>query len=125
MLTESDYLELLQKEPEEVFFYYDRPILYRASHQGNDYLISLLDDEGQTDRFLVVQYSEPIYSLLQESRIIPREFFIHSDNAVHEVLIGYSEDRKPALLLGTQYEDNLTIPDDYLPTVEARWTKNP
>lgn len=79
------------------------------------------DYEGKTERFLLVQYSETIFSLLEHGVISPREFFVHPDNHVHNVLIEYLENGESVLALGLPYKDNSAIPDGYLPTVDAHW----
>lgn len=122
MLTDPEYLELLLKEPEQTFFYHDRPVLYTVSHHGESYLIALAeeDDEKQTESFLLIQHSEDTYALLKGSLITPREFFTHPNNTAHLAVIGYTEDR-PTLISGKQYADTSSIPTDYLPTEDARW----
>lgn len=124
MLTNADYLELLLQnpKPEETFFYHDRAILYALAHKGEKYMISLVDEDEdkQTETFLLVRYLEPTYSFLVQNLITPREFFTHPYNTVYHALLEYTEG-EPVILLADKYEDNLTIPDAYLPTADARW----
>lgn len=124
MLTNKDCLEILHAnpKPEDTFFYYDRPILYTLTHNDNRYMVSLLDEDEdkQIDSFLLVGYSEATYALLKGKHITPKEFFTHPDNTVHHALIEYTE-YEPVILLANQYEDNQTIPDEYLPTPDAKW----
>ena len=86
-------------------------------------MIALVEEdyEGKTERFLLVQYSESIFNLLEHGVISPREFFVHPDNIAHNVLIEYLENGESVLALGLPYNDNSTIPDGYLPTVDAHW----
>jgi hypothetical protein len=123
MLPKSDYLELLACQPEFTFFYHDRPVLYAIIHNGEEYLVALAEEdyENKTERFLLVHYTESTFNLVQLGRITPREFFVHPDNIVHHVLIEYSESGESILALGEPYGDNTTIPDGYLPTVDAVW----
>lgn len=125
MLTKTDYLELLLKhpKPEETLFFFDRPILYTTQHNGANYLVSLADEDEvkQTESFLLVEYPEETYALLQGKQITPREFFTHPDNTVHLALIEYGPQGSLTLLSGEPYRDNQTIPDEYLPTPDAKW----
>lgn len=127
MLTKTDYLELILKplKPEETLFFFDRPVLYTTQHNGANYLVSLADEDEtkQTEAFILVEYPDAIYELLEEKRITPREFFTHPDNTVHLAHIEYRKNTRPRLLSGEIYTDNLTIPDEYLPTPDAKWYK--
>lgn len=123
MLPKSDYLEILERQPDTTFFYHDRPVLYTISHNGVGYLVALAEEdyESRTERFMLVQYAEDAFNLLELGGISPREFFVHPDNIVHNVLIEYLENGETVLALGLPYQDNSTIPDGYLPTIDARW----
>jgi hypothetical protein len=70
---------------------------------------------------LLVEYTDTLHDLLFARQITPREFFIHPSNTVHNVLIEYPQNDEPRILSGEQYEDNATIPDEYLPTADAQW----
>lgn len=127
MLPKSDYLKLLELEPEVTYFYHDRPILYTVSQDGENYMVSLAEeaDEGKhTERFLLIQYPPETFNMLQQGSITIRGFFTHVSNSVHNVLIEYAGNDEPALALGVPYDDNSTIPDEYLPTVDAPWLNN-
>lgn len=123
MLPKSDYLEILMQQPDVTFFYHDRPVLYTISYNEEGYMVALVEEdyEGRTERFLLVQYSEETFSRLERGGISPREFFVHPDNHVHNVLIEYLDNGETVLALGLPYQDNSTIPDGYLPTVDAHW----
>jgi hypothetical protein len=123
MLPKSDYLDILGRQPDITFFYHDRQILYTISHNDGGYLVALAEEdyENKTERFILVQYAEDTFKLLQLGGITPREFFAHPDNKVHNVLIEYSENGESVLALGLPYKDNSTIPDEYLPAEDARW----
>jgi hypothetical protein len=123
MLPKSDYLQLLEREPEITFFYHDRPVLYTICHNGENYLVSFTEEdiEKQTERYLLVQYSESTFNLLQQGEITFRQFFIHPKNNVHNVLLEYSNEKGLTLALSEPYDENSDIPDEYLPSPDARW----
>lgn len=123
MPLKSDYLKLLELDPEVTYFYHDQPILYTVSHVGDDYMVALAEEneKEQTQRFLLIQYPPETFNMLQKGSITIREFFTHPSNSVHNVLVEYDENDGPSLALGVPYEDNSTIPDEYLPTVDAPW----
>lgn len=123
MLTKTDYLKLVLKDPEITFFYHDRPMLYTITYQGKTYMVFLVEEEINIDRYLVVEYIAPIYALLNGGYITLRNFVTHPNHTVHEVLLEYPANAEPRILLGEQYANNLTIPDAYLPTPDATWQR--
>lgn len=122
MLTKSDYLKLLLKKAGTIFFYHDRPVLYTIEHKKKKYLIALADEhkENQSETFILVNYTDATYTLMQDTHMTPREYFTRPDNLVHLAVIEYKESG-PVITYGEQYADNTTIPDAYLPTEDARW----
>jgi hypothetical protein len=124
MLTNTDYLQLILKDPEVTFFYHDQPILYTNTHKDKTYMVFLVDTDNLTDRFLVVEYAEVTYDLLNAKEVSLREFVIHANNTVHSVLIEYPQNDEPRILHAEPYEDNSTIPDEDLPTKDALWNSN-
>lgn len=124
MLTNSDYLQIILQEPEITFFYHDRPILYTKHHNEKPYMIFLVEEDSQSDRFLAVEYTEPTYVLLNGGHITLREFVIHPNHTVHNVRIEYPQNDEPRVLLGEPFEDNNTIPDADLPSKDATWNSN-
>lgn len=125
MLPKSDYLKLLELEPDVTFFYHDRPVFYTITDDGDNYMVTLAEEavEGNPDieRFLIIHYPPEIFDLLQQGRLTIRNFFTHFSNTVHNALVEYDDDGEPVLVLGFPYDDNSAIPDEYLPTEDAPW----
>jgi hypothetical protein len=123
MLNTNTLLEILTKYPEQkdIYFYHDGPVLYSVTHDGKNYLISLAEEngEGLTESYLVVEYPEITFNLLESGLLSPREFFMHPYHTVRLAVLGYTD--RPWVLSAELYTDNTTIPDDYLPTRDARW----
>ena len=123
MLNTNVLLDILTKYPEQenIYFYHDRPVLYTVMHDGKNYLVSLAEEneEGRTESFLIVEYPAITFTLLESGLLSPRAFFMHPYHAVRLVVLGYTD--RPWILSSELYTDNITIPDEYLPTVEAKW----
>lgn len=122
MLTNTDYLDLLLKKTETTFFYHDRPVLYIIEHNKEKYLIALAEEDlvKQTETFIVLKYSAATYALMQDENTTPREQYLHPENTVHLVVMEYRHSG-PVVISGEQYKDKTTIPDEYLPTADAKW----